>query len=66
MINPDDDLPKPAAALLVPPPLGRLDVDELESYIGLLKNEILRVESAISGKEAHRAAAAAFFKPPAG
>ncbi len=65
MINPDDDLPKAVRALLVPPVLDQMGVEELKLYITLLKSEISRVESAISGKQAHRAAASAFFKPPA-
>jgi uncharacterized small protein (DUF1192 family) len=64
MINPDDDLPKPARKLLVPPPLEMLGVDELNQYILLLEAEIARVKAAISSKDAARAAAAAFFKTP--
>ena len=64
MINPDDDLPKPARKLLVPPPLEMLGVDELNQYILLLEAEISRVKAAISSKDAARAAAAAFFKTP--
>jgi uncharacterized small protein (DUF1192 family) len=64
MINPDDDLPKPARKLLVPPPLDMLGVDELNQYILLLEAEISRVKAAISSKDAARAAAAAFFKTP--
>jgi uncharacterized small protein (DUF1192 family) len=64
MINPDDDLPKPARKLLVPPPLDMLGVDELNQYILLLEAEIARVKAAISSKDAARAAAAAFFKTP--
>jgi uncharacterized small protein (DUF1192 family) len=66
MINPDEDLPKPARKLLVPPPLDMLGIDELNDYIALLKAEIARVEAKIAAKDAARAAAAAFFKTPPG
>jgi len=62
MINPDDDLPKPAQKLLVPPPLDMLGIDELRAYITALEAEIARVQSVIAAKDAHKAAAAAFFK----
>jgi uncharacterized small protein (DUF1192 family) len=64
MINPDEDLPRPARKLLTPPPLDLLGVAELEAYIVDLKEEILRVKQAIAAKQAHRDAAAAFFKAP--
>jgi uncharacterized small protein (DUF1192 family) len=62
MINSDEDLPKPAQKLLIPPVLDTLGVEELASYIGLLESEILRVKAAISAKQAFKTAAAAFFK----
>ncbi len=64
MTNPDDDLPKPARTLLVPPALDMLGVTELNAYILALETEISRVKSAISAKQAHKTAAAAFFKTP--
>jgi len=64
MINPDEDLPKPARKLLVPPPLDLLGISELNDYIALLQAEIERVKAAITKKDAARAAAAAFFKTP--
>ncbi|HQT47917.1 MAG TPA: DUF1192 domain-containing protein [Acidocella sp.] len=64
MINPDEDLPRAARKLLTPPPLDLLGVAELEAYIGDLEQEILRVKQAIAAKQAHRDAAAAFFKAP--
>jgi uncharacterized small protein (DUF1192 family) len=64
MINPDDDLPRPARKLLVPPPLDMLGVDELKDYIATLEAEISRVKAAISAKDAHKTAAAAFFRTP--
>ncbi len=66
MINPDDDLPKPARALLAPPVLDMLGVAELRGYIAALEAEIARVQAVIAAKDAHRAAAAAFFKAPPG
>lgn len=66
MINPDEDLPKPAKSLLVPPVLDMLGVDELQTYIVALEAEITRVKAVISTKNAHKQAAAAFFKTPPG
>jgi uncharacterized small protein (DUF1192 family) len=64
MINPDEDLPKPARKLLVPPALDMLGIEELNDYILLLEAEIARVKAKISSKDAAKAAAAAFFKTP--
>jgi uncharacterized small protein (DUF1192 family) len=64
MLNPDEDTPKPARNLLIPPPLDMLGVDELRAYIAALEAEISRVNAAISAKNAHKTAAAAFFKTP--
>ncbi len=64
MTNPEDDLPRPARKLLIPPALDMLGVEELNAYIDDLNAEISRVKQAISAKEAHRDAAAAFFKTP--
>jgi uncharacterized small protein (DUF1192 family) len=66
MINPDEDLPKPAKSLLVPPVLDMLGIDELQTYIAALQAEITRVQGVIASKDAHRQAAAAFFKTPPG
>jgi uncharacterized small protein (DUF1192 family) len=66
MTNPEEDLPRPARKLLVPPPLDLLGVEELRAYIGDLETEISRVKQAIAAKQAHRDAAAAFFKTPPG
>jgi len=62
MINPDDDLPKPPQKLLIPPPLDMLGIDELQAYIAALEAEIARVKTVIAAKDAHKAAAAAFFR----
>jgi uncharacterized small protein (DUF1192 family) len=64
MINPDEDLPKPARKLLVPPALDMLGIEELNDYILLLEAEIARVKAKISSKDAAKTAAAAFFKTP--
>ena len=64
MINSDEDLPKPAKSLLLPPVLDMLGIDELQAYIVALEAEIARVKAVISAKDAHKQAAAAFFKPP--
>jgi uncharacterized small protein (DUF1192 family) len=64
MTNPEEDLPRPAKKLLVPPVLDMLGVDELNTYIADLNAEISRVKQAIAAKQAHKDAAAAFFKAP--
>jgi uncharacterized small protein (DUF1192 family) len=62
----DEDLPENPKKRLVAPLLDKLSVDELNAYISALEAEILRVRGAIAAKEAHKAAAAAFFKLPPG
>ncbi len=62
----EEDLPPKPKKLLEPPVLDPLGVEELTRYIGELETEIARVREAISGKKAHAAAAALFFKPPSG
>jgi len=64
MIFLDDDSAPLPRKLLVPPVLDKLGVAELEAYISGLESEILRVKAAISAKQAHAEAAAAFFKTP--
>jgi uncharacterized small protein (DUF1192 family) len=64
MTFPEEDLPKPAKTLLTPPVLDMLGIEELQAYISALHAEILRVQAVIQAKDAHRAAAAAFFKTP--
>jgi uncharacterized small protein (DUF1192 family) len=51
-------------AIFTPPPLDLLGVNELESYIITLTGEIARVREAIARKNAHKDAAAAFFRTP--
>ncbi len=64
MTTPDEDLPRPVRKLLTPPPLDNLGIDELRGYIADLEAEIARVRANIAAKDAHKAAAAAFFKKP--
>jgi uncharacterized small protein (DUF1192 family) len=64
MTNPEEDLPRPTRKLLIPPVLDMLGVEELTLYIEDLNAEIARVKQAIASKQAHRDAAAAFFKAP--
>lgn len=45
-------------------PLDLLGIDELNDYIGELRDEIARVEADIGRKQSHRAAADAFFRKP--
>lgn len=60
----EEDLPKRPGRLLTPPPLDELGVAELDAYITDLEAEIARVKAKIATKDAHKAAAAAFFKGP--
>lgn len=62
MTIPEEDLPRPSKKLLTPPPLDLLGVDELTAYTADLQAEISRVNQAIAAKEAHRNAAASFFR----
>ena len=62
MINSEEDLPKPRRKLLEPPVLHSLSVAELNGYIDDLQAEIARVKAEIAAKDAHKTAAAAFFK----
>ncbi len=66
MTIPEEDLPRPSKKLITPPPLDLLGVDELNAYIADLQAEISRVTQTIAAKEAHRAAAASFFRTAPG
>jgi uncharacterized small protein (DUF1192 family) len=57
----DDDL-DPRNAKKVLKSLDNYSIDELQTYIVNLKEEILRAEQEIAKKEAHKNAAANFFK----
>jgi uncharacterized small protein (DUF1192 family) len=48
-----------------PPVIDRWSVDELRTYIGELREEIGRAEREIGKREASKAAADLFFRPPA-
>ncbi len=61
----DDDEPKPRPRRVTPIVLDAFGVAELNDYIAELRGEIERAEAEIRRKQAHRDAAAAFFKPPA-
>ncbi len=60
----EDDLPRPKAALVAAPPLDRLGVEELQSYIMALRAEIGRAEAEITRKKAVLDAAHGFFRTP--
>ncbi len=62
----EEDLPPRKKKLLEPPVLDSFGVEELTLYISELEAEIIRVREAMKAKQAHAAAAALFFKPPAG
>jgi uncharacterized small protein (DUF1192 family) len=65
----DDDLPRPKgdlASKLATELLDSFSQDELAERIALLEAEIARVKAQMGKAEAHRLAAEAFFKPPAG
>jgi len=65
----DDDLPRPKgdlASKLATELLDSFSQDELAERIALLEDEIARVKAQMGKAEAHRLAAEAFFKPPAG
>ena len=49
-----------------PPVIDRWGVDELRAYIAELREEIGRAEREIAKREASKAAADLFFKPPGG
>jgi uncharacterized small protein (DUF1192 family) len=60
----EEDLPirrRPRLERLV---LDTLGIEEMQDYIGELREEIARVEADITGKQRHRNAADAFFKSP--
>ena len=62
MARDDDDAPKTAKAHDIGQDLSLLSVDELTARIGLLSDEIVRLQTAIDKKKASRDAAASFFK----
>ena len=58
----DEDQPKKKLAHEVGQDLALLSVEELADRIALLKQEIARLEEAMTGKRASLAAADQFFK----
>jgi len=58
----DDDRPKKKIAHEIGQELTLLSVRELTERIGLLKDEIARLEADIAKKQASRSAADQFFK----
>ncbi len=62
MAREDDDQPRPSVRF-ERPVLDRFSVEELTAYITELRAEIKRVEADLIGKQSHRSAADAFFRP---
>jgi len=58
----DDDRPKKKIAHEIGQDLALLSVDEITERIALLREEIGRLEEALSKKQASRSAADQFFK----
>ncbi len=58
----DEDRPKKKIVHEIGQDLALLSVGELEERVALLKEEIVRLETAIGSKQASRNAADVFFK----
>jgi uncharacterized small protein (DUF1192 family) len=58
----DEDRPKKKLAHEIGQDLALLSVEELRERIGLLRDEIARLEAAMNAKQAQRSAADQFFK----
>ena len=58
----DDDRPKKKIVHEIGQDLALLSIKELQERIALLKEEIARLEAAITGKQASRGVADQFFK----
>ncbi len=58
----DDDLPKKKIVHEIGQDLSLLSVAELTDRIALMREEIVRLETAMAGKQASRRAADVFFK----
>lgn len=61
MINDDEDHLAKSTEISVGEDLSKLSVDELEKRITLLNEEILRVKTEMSSKQASKSAADKFF-----
>ncbi len=62
MARDDDEAPRRKVTHDIGQDLSLLSVGELEARIGLLRDEIARIEAALTGKRASRDAADRFFK----
>jgi len=62
MKDDEDDRPKKKITHEIGQELSLLSIKELQERIALLKEEITRLESAITGKQASRNVADQFFK----
>ena len=58
----EEDRPKKKLAHEIGQDLALLSVEELRDRIGLLKDEIARLEAAVAAKQASRSTADQFFK----
>ncbi|KQV35113.1 MULTISPECIES: DUF1192 domain-containing protein [unclassified Rhizobium] len=58
----DDDLPKKKPAHELGCDLSQLSVDELANRVGVLRQEIERLEAAIAQKSASKSAAESIFR----
>jgi uncharacterized small protein (DUF1192 family) len=58
----DEDRPKRKLVHEIGQDLALLSVEELRDRIGLLRDEITRLEAAMASKQASRASADTFFK----
>ena len=61
-VSDEDDRPKKKIAHEIGQELALLSVEELRERIALLKEEIIRLEAAMTSKQASRASADTFFK----
>jgi uncharacterized small protein (DUF1192 family) len=61
----EEDAPRRPTGF-TPALLDGWSVEELKHYIAQLQQEIARAESVVTRKQAHRGAADAFFRKPAG
>lgn len=62
MAGEDEQRPRKKLAHEIGQDLSLLSVEELQDRIALLKGEIERIDTALSGKRASRSAADKFFK----
>ena len=64
MARDEEDAPPRKRIRLEKLVLDTLGIEELQDYIGELREEIARVEADIARKGSHRSAAEAFFRKP--